>query len=81
LLSSVERRFIHQTSRLRHVCDGIAVLACSSRGVDVVRGHLNGAPAADALVYDFSKQSGNRGGWALENPVNRAILRNARFHI
>jgi hypothetical protein len=27
----------NQTSRLRHVCDGIAVLACSSRGVDVVR--------------------------------------------
>jgi hypothetical protein len=64
----------NQTSRLRHVCDGIAVLACSSRGVDVVSGNLNGARAADALVYDFPKESKNRGGCALEKPVNRPAI-------
>jgi hypothetical protein len=44
------------------------------RGVDVVSGNLKRARAADALVYDFLKESKKRGGCALEKHVNRPAI-------
>jgi hypothetical protein len=41
------------------------------RGVDVVSGNLNGARRLTLSFYDFPKESKNRGGCALEKPVNR----------